>query len=398
MSSLARLLCFTLALSLTAPCVLAKDAGVTFDDTKLALVSQNMQAAVDQKEIAGAVTLLVTADQLKDCGAVGFADLAKKTPMKSDSLFWIASMTKPITGVAIMMLQEEGKLSIDDPAAKYLPELGRMKMLDTRPSDTITIKHLLTHTAGLPENTPEETASAKNLQDLVTAFSTKPMSAEPGDKWQYSQTAMNSLGRIIEVVSGKALPEFFAERIFQPLGMKDTTFYPTKEQIARLATPYRYDKAKKELEPAEIFIFAGRKLDDPNRVPLANGGLFSTAGDYGRFLQMLLNNGTVNGKQYLKPETVKLMSTVHTDDLTTGFTDGNGWGLSVCVVRKPQGVTGMLSPGSYGHGGAYGTQGWIDPEKKVGFVLMVQRSNFSNGDNSNVRKAFQEAATNALTK
>jgi len=177
--------------------------------------------------------------------------------------------------------------------------------------------------------------------------------------------------------------------------MKDTTFYPSAEQMKRLATSYkRTDDGK--LEPAKIFILEGHDPSARDRYPAANGGLFSTAGDYGRFCRMLLNGGSLDGKTYLKPETVKLMRTVSTGDLHTGFTEGNGWGLGVGVVRQPQGVTASLSPGSFGHGGAYGTQAWIDPEKGVAYVLMVQRANFKNSDDSEVRKAFQDAAAGAV--
>ena len=133
-----------------------------------------------------------------------------------------------------------------------------------------------------------------------------------------------------------------------------------------------------------------------HRYPAANGGLFSTARDYARFCQMLLNHGSLDGRQYLKPETVKRMAAIHTDDLKTGFTDGNGWGLACCVVRQPQGITAVLSRGTFGHGGAYGTQAWIDPvARQRVYVLMVQRSNFPNADGSAVRQAFQEAASKA---
>jgi CubicO group peptidase (beta-lactamase class C family) len=270
-----------------------------------------------------------------------------------------------------------------------------MKNADGSPvKTTITVKHLLTHTAGLPENSREETRAAKNLQDVVAAFATKPMSFEPGSKWAYCQTGINSLGRIVEVVSGKRFEDFLDERIFKPLAMPDTTFYPSNEAQKRIARSYRVENGK--LTPAEIFIFAGRDLADRDRVPLANGGLFSTAPDYGRFVRMLLNDGSLDGKTYLKPETVKLMSAVQTGELKTGFTGGNAWGLGVCLVRKPQGVTAALSPGSFGHGGAYGTQAWIDPVRKVGYVLMIQRANFPNSDGSDVRKAFQDAAAKAL--
>ena len=161
---------------------------------------------------------------------------------------------------------------------------------------------------------------------------------------------------------GSRFPEFLQKRLFDPLGMKDTTFYPTPEQMARLAKSYKAEDGK--LEEATIFILDGHDPASHDRYPAANGGLFSTAQDYGRFCQMLLNQGSLGGRQYLKPESVKLMSTIQTGDLTTGFTEGNGWGLGCCVVRKPQGVTAVLSPGTFGHGGAYGTQAWIDPVKQ----------------------------------
>jgi len=145
-------------------------------------------------------------------------------------------------------------------------------------------------------------------------------------------------------------------------------------------------------------IFAGRDLAEHGRVPLANGGLYSTAQDYGRFARMLLNEGSLDGTRVLKPETVKLMSSVQSGDLKTGFTPGNAWGLGVCLVRTPQGATQALAPGSFGHGGAYGTQAWIDRAKKVAYVLMVQRANFPNSDASDVRKAFQDAAAQAVGK
>jgi PAS domain-containing protein len=195
---------------------------------------------------------------------------------------------------------------------------------------------------------------------------------------------------------GQRFDEFLAQRIFTPLGMTDTTFYPTAEQQKRIARSYRLEND--ELVPAEILIFAGRELSAHDRVPLANGGLFTTAQDYGRFARMLLNDGSLDGTRILKPDTVKVMSSVQSGDLKTGFTPGDAWGLGVCLVRTPQGVTEALSPGCFGHGGAYGTQAWIDPVKKVAYVLMVQRANFPNSDASDVRRAFQNAAAKALSE
>jgi CubicO group peptidase (beta-lactamase class C family) len=384
-----------LALVLTSFLAPAVRAGSpAFDEQQLNEIPVKMKSFIDRSEIAGAVTLVATPDRVVRVDAVGHADIASKRPMTADALFWIASMTKPVTGVAVVMLAEEGKLSLDEPASKYLPELGAMKMADGSPAKTITIRHLATHSAGLPENTGAETRGAKRLQDLVAAFATRPMQFEPGSKWQYSQTAINSLGRIVEVVSGKRFEDFLDERIFKTLGMTDTTFYPSAEQVKRLATSYATKDG--QLSKTNLFIFNGMDLSNRDRVPLANGGLFSTAGDYGKFARMLLNDGTLDGKQILKPESVKLLSALHSNDLKTGFTPGNGWGCCVCIVRSPQGVSAALSPGSYGHGGAYGTQAWIDPVKKVAYVLMVQRSNFPNSDASDVRKAFQDTAAVAM--
>ena len=177
--------------------------------------------------------------------------------------------------------------------------------------------------------------------------------------------------------------------------MKDTTFYLNEKQLPRLARSYRRT-SQGELESAEVSILHGQSPTSRDRFPAANGGLFSTAIDYARFCQMVLNGGELDGRRYLKPESAKLMTTVQTGDLKTGFTEGNGWGLGCCVVREPQGVTAMLSPGTFGHGGAYGTQAWIDPVKKRIYILMVQRANFPNSDASELRRAFQEAASSAL--
>jgi CubicO group peptidase (beta-lactamase class C family) len=304
-------------------------------------------------------------------------------------------MTKPLTGTAIMMLQEEGKLSIEDPVARFIPEFAGIKTPSGKAAN-LTLRHLLTHTSGLSEASGAEQKAAKTLSDLIPHFVDKPTQFEPGAKWSYCQSGINTLGRIVEIASRQSLPEFFEKRLTGPLGMRDTTFYPTKEQQARIARTYKKNMDTGKLEDGAVTLFAGLDLGDTHRVPLANGGLYSTAADYGRFCQMLLNSGTLDGHVYLKPESIKLMSSILSGDVKTGFTPGNGWGAAVCVVREPQGVTGMLSPGTFGHGGAYGTQAWIDPVKGVAYVLMVQRQGFRNSDDSDVRMAFQQAAVDAM--
>jgi CubicO group peptidase (beta-lactamase class C family) len=300
-----------------------------------------------------------------------------------------------VTASAVLMLQDEGKLSVDDPVSKYLPELGALKTTDGKPAK-LTLRHLLTHTSGMAEATPAESAAARKLADLIPCYAKKPLQFEPGSKWQYCQSGINTLGRIVEIVSGQSFPEFLQQRIFDPLAMKDTTFYPSEAQAARIAKSYQNTAG--ELAEVPIRFLNGLSPTFRDRYPAPNGGLFSTASDYGRFCRMLLNQGSLDGRQLLKPETVKRMSRIQTGDLKTGFTDGNGWGLGVCVVREPQGVTAMLSPGSFGHGGAYGTQAWINPVKDAIYVLMVQRANFPNSDASETRSAFQLAAAAALGK
>jgi CubicO group peptidase (beta-lactamase class C family) len=357
-------------------------------------IAERMKHYVDRKEVAGTVTLVVTRDKVAALDAVGLSDVAHNTPMKPDTIFWIASMTKPITATAVMMLQEEGKLSVEDPVGKYVPELKDLKTKDGKPAN-LTLRHLLTHTSGMGEATSEQSKKAEKLADLIPVYASQPVKFEPGTKWEYCQSGINTLGRIVEVVSGKPFDAFLQERLFTPLGMKDTTFYLMPEQLPRLAKAYKKEGDK--LEESPIAFLNGRAPESRDRYPAANGGLFSTGPDYARFCRMILNEGTLDGRRYLKPETVKQMTTLQTpESIKTGFTEGNGWGFGWCVVRKPQGVSEKLSPGSFGHGGAYGTQAWIDPTKGRAYILMTQRANFPNSDDSPVRKAFQEAAAAAL--
>ena len=360
------------------------------DAPQIAAIDQAMQQQIAQHEIAGAVTLVATHNSILHLSAIGEADIANHKPMKTDSLFWIASMTKPITATAIMMLEEQGKLSVDDPVGKYIPELAHLKTKDGV-EHVVTLKHLLTHSSGMAEATSAEAHASKNLEQLIAHYTERPLLFAPGSKWQYCQAGINTLGRIIEIVSGESYPDFLQQHLFTPLGMKDTTFYPTQEQADRLAVSYK--RAGDQLEPAPIAMFGGAPLTSHDRYPAPNGGLFSTAPDYARFCQMIINEGTLDGHQYLKRETVEKMTSVQSGDLKTGFTPGNGWGLGWCIVREPQGITAMLSPGTHGHGGAYGTQAWIDSKADRIYILMVQRADFPNSDASPTRMAFQQAAT-----
>lgn len=357
-------------------------------------VNDAMRKAIDSLEIAAAVTLVAEDGVVRHYGFDGVRDPDHPEKPELDSMFWIASMTKPVTGFAVMMLQEEGKLDLDDPVSKHLPEFADLKGPDGKAA-SVTLLQCLTHTSGLAEPTPEASRAATDLAGIMASIVSQPLQFTPGSRWQYCQSSINTAARVVEVVSGMSFPDFLEKRIFTPLGMKDTTFYPDEKQAARLVASYqRTDEGK--LEPVPLFFLDGKPVTSRDRYPRANGGLFSTAADYLRFCQMLLDGGKVDDHRLLSAEGVATLTRIHTGDLETGFTPGNGWGVGTCVIREPQGVTAMLSPGSFGHGGAYGTQAWIDPVKKRIFLLMVQRSNFPNSDASSVRHDFQKAAAAAL--
>ena len=368
---------------------------------KLPGIGAVMQEMISQNEIAGAVTLVANKDGVLHEEATGFANAADQKPMALDSMFWIASMTKPVTGAAIMMLVDEGKLSIADPVSKFIPELAALKTPSGKPAN-LTITQILTHTSGLGEAGGEAAQKAKTLADLVPVWLATPMQYEPGSQWKYTQSGINAAARIVEVVSGMSFDAFLQKRLFDPLGMTNTTFYPSDAQRARMATAYEKDKTTGKLgavPPRSDFGVRGRP-------PLGNGGLYSTAGDYARFCRMLLNGGTLDGRHILTAEAVRTLSSVQTSEMPCGFfqtdTFGNrgknyGWGIGTCILREPhEGVAEVLSPGSFGHGGAWGTQAWIDPVKGLIYVLMVQRANFPNSDASDVRRVFQKAASEAL--
>jgi CubicO group peptidase (beta-lactamase class C family)/glyoxylase-like metal-dependent hydrolase (beta-lactamase superfamily II) len=359
-------------------------------------ISEKMRKYIDAREIAGAVTLVATDDRILHLDAMGNASLNPVEAMLTDAICWIASMSKPVLATLLLMLQDDGLLSVDDPVDKYLPEFKGLKTADGKQAK-VTIRHLLTHTSGMGEITADQARDSKTLEAVIPLYVAKPVAFTPGSKWVYCQSGINTGGRIAEVVTGKTLDKLMQERLFGSLGMKDTTFYLTDKQLPRLAKTYKRT-AKGDLEETAIGFLHGKPATSRDRFPAPNGGLFSTATDYARFCQMVLRGGELDGKRYLKADSVKLMTTIQTAGLKTGFTEGNGWGLGWCVVREPQGITAMLAPGTFGHGGAYGTQAWIDPVAKRIYILMVQRANFPNSDASEVRRGFQEAASEAFAK
>ncbi len=371
-------------------------------------IRTRLEAFVKEGSLAGAVTVLVQDGQTISEEVVGFRDLESKEPMRADSLFWIASMTKPITAMAVMMLQDEGKLNIEDPVSKYLPEFANQMLLREKSADRVvlvkperpvTIRDLLTHTSGLVGASPldGDALDVLSLKEAVITYALSPLQFEPGTKWSYCNPGINTLGRIVEVVGGEDFAVFLQKRILDPLGMVDTTFWPNEAQLARLATSYQPGPGGKGLAPTTIK-YLTEPYSNQKRAPLAAGGLFSTAPDLLKLSIMLLNGGEAGGKRYLSPEALRSMTTDHTGTLKSGFTDGMGMGLGFQVVREPTGVTAMLSKGTYGHGGAHGTQGWIDPEKKTIYLLLIQRAGLKNGDDSPMRHAFQEGAAEVLAR
>ncbi len=371
---------------------------------RLAEVPKQFQKFVDEGAIAGAVTLVARHDKVVALEAVGFAELASKKPMRSDQLFWIASMTKPLTATAVLMLQDAGRLNVNDPVEKYLPEFhgqwmiaenATNSLLLKRPARPITLHDLLTHTSGIGDMPPPRVETT--LAELVIGYANKPLAFEPGSKWTYSTAGINTLGRIVEVVSGQPFAEFLDERILHPLGMKSTTFWPTARQARRLATAYAPGPGGKGLAPVDIYFIKGG-VENRARPPLPGGGLFSTAEDMAKFYQCILNDGVAGGKRLLSKEAVAQMTSVQTGELKCGFVDGMAFGLGWGVVRQPQGVTAMLAPGTFGHGGAYGTQGWVDAQNDLIYVMMIQRAKLPNGDASDMRRAFQETVASALKK
>lgn len=364
-------------------------------------VGEAMRKCVDAGEIPGVVTVVVTRDKLLHLEATGHAHPTNAQPMTPDTVFWIASMTKPVTAVALLMLQDEGRLKVADPVAKYLPEFAALKTPSGRLAN-LTLAQVMTHTSGLGEAPREAAAKARTLADLIPLYLAAPMQFEPGAKWGYCQSGINTASRVIEVVSGQAFDRFLQERLFAPLGMRQTTFYPRQLPSAKFVTACRKNAATGVLEPAP----PPSGFGEEGRPPLGNGGLFSTGPDYARFCQMLLAGGTFEGRRYLSPEAMRLLQTVQTGDLSTGFfqsaATGNrgtnyGWGIGTCILRAPHpGVAATLSPGTFGHGGAWGTQAWMDPTRGVACVLMIQRSDLGNSDASETRRAFQQAVAEAL--
>ncbi|HWB86869.1 MAG TPA: serine hydrolase domain-containing protein [Bryobacteraceae bacterium] len=367
---------------------------------RFADIAPRMQAFVDRGEAAGIVTLIATKDRTLYTGVVGKTDLAKDRKMRTDDIFWIASMSKPITSVCIAILKDEGKLSFDDPLAKFLPEFKDLQVNENgktvAPSRPVTLRDIMTHTSGIGELRNRE--PHLTLAETSRKLAQLPLRFQPGTRWAYSTSGIEALGRVVEVVGGMPFNEFMQKRVLDPLGMKDTSFWIAPAKESRWARPYRWNAQTSKLQETTIPYLYGTVPTDRQRPPLGGAGLFSTAEDILKFYQMMLNHGTFHGHRILKPETVAEMTRKQTGDLTAR--PGMPWGLGFCVVEDPSKMEAnhVLSPNSFGHGGAFSTQSWADPAKNLIWVLMFERDGKGNPDNSDVRIAFEDAAAKGLAQ
>jgi CubicO group peptidase (beta-lactamase class C family) len=350
-----------------------------------------LQPFVDNQTLAGAVVLVASSNRVLALEAVGYADIAAKRPMRTDALFWIASQSKPMTVAALMMLVDEGKVKLDDPVEKYLPEFKGQwlkaeedaeHLLLKRPAHPITVRNVLSHTSGLPFSSPieEPTLDVLPLAARVRSYAMLPLEFEPDTKYSYSNAGINTAGRIIEVVSGMPYEQFMDERLFKPLGMKDTTFWPDSKQVRRLAKSYKPNAAKNGLEETTITQLRC-PLTDRTRQPMPAGGLFSTAVDVARFCQMMLNRGELDGRRYLSEAAVTQMTTRQTPD----------------TVKEKYGLGLSIGDGEFGHGGAYATNMTIDTQHGLVYVWMVQHAGFPGGGEKS-RDAFMQAAKTEFAK
>jgi CubicO group peptidase (beta-lactamase class C family) len=388
----------------TLDMTLVKPESVGFSSERLEHLHELMQQTVDKKEVAGVVTLLARHGRVVDYRTYGKRDLASGTPMTRDTIFRDYSMTKPVTGVAMMILFEEGKWLPNDTIAKYIPEFahlkvyagtnddGSMKLVD--PDHPPTMHELMSHTAGFTYgffgNTPvdkmvrdAQVFAQPNLQGMIDKLAKIPLLYQPGKGWTYS-LSMDIEGYIVEKLSGQSLPDFMRDHIYQPLGMKDAGFYVPSEKRGRFATNYWWDPDTGTVTAQAKGFVSPHDYDAQPTEASGGGGMVSTIEDYYRFAQMLADGGELNGKRILAPASVRLMSTNHVPDalLTQGFgigaqqiRPGFGYGYNCAVEYDPQKANLPDGKGTFLWDGAAGTWFWIDPTNDIVFVGMIQRMN-----------------------
>jgi CubicO group peptidase (beta-lactamase class C family) len=380
---------------------IVKPETVGFSSERLENLHALMQRTVDQKQIAGIVTILARHGKVVEYRTYGQRDMASGAPMTKDVIFRDFSMTKPVTGVAMMILYEQGKWLPSDPIAKFIPEFAHLKvykgtgadgkMILVDPDHAPTMRELMTHTAGFTYgffgDTPvdkmyreENLLASKNLQEFVEKLSRIPLLYQPGKGWTYSMS-MDIEGYIVEKLSGQSLPDFMRDRIYQPLGMRDAGFFVPAEKRNRFTTLYRTGPNGELIADASASRRSG-DYDVQPPMPSGGGGMVSTAEDYYRFAQMLANGGELDGKRILSPATVKLMASNHVPaELLTGqfgigyqvMRPGFGYGYNGAVVFDPLEANLPDGKGEFFWDGAAGTWFWVDPTNDVVFIGMIQR-------------------------
>ncbi len=388
-----------------------------------------LQPLVDRGDlIAGAVLLVADKEKVLDLEAFGHSSLKKHTPMEVNNVFWIASMTKSITGTLFMTLVDEGKVNIEDPVEKYLPEFKGQQVVEETgkdkakgaphaPKHPITVKEVLSHTSGMALPNDPALRGKDTLKDLVTGYAALPLRREPGTKFEYNNAGINTAGRIIEVLTGLSFDEALHQRLLDPLGMKDTSFWPNEEQGRRLAHTVRFTADKKGLEeidfaekitpdlieklgkgvpvPHELLedFGLGKLTEYGNHYGEPAGGLFSTAADLGRFCQMLLNGGTWEGRRYLSEKAIAQMSSIQTGDIVVNPQEGYGLGW---FVKK--GTAEGPAVGSYGHRGARRPIMWVDPKDGLVMVLLVERFDMTGEQQQDLYSGFMKKAVELYGK
>jgi CubicO group peptidase (beta-lactamase class C family) len=363
---------------------------------------------IDEKTVAGAVTLVSQGKDVIEFDAQGMADIEANRPMRKDTIFQIMSMTKPVTAIGIMMLAEEGKLSLRDPVEMYLPEFKGQRVATNTgpdadrlgvPDHPITIRDLLTHTAGFTDAPPAAIKDYRQLMnvpldEVVRQLAKEPLLFQPGTAWSYSSPGIEVLGRIIEVCSGEKYEDFIAERILRPLKMKDSFFFPPPDKISRIAMVYAQQDGKLVRAPGTILGGDPAKYRQGAVFPAPGWGLYSTAEDLLHLYRMMLDDGVYEGRRYLSDFSVQLMIEPHTTEIRpVGWLRGADYGLAWEVVTEPLGELAGHSLGTFGHGGAFGTQGWIDPKNELISILLIQRS---DGGTESMSRIFMTMAESSV--
>lgn len=379
-------------------------ASAGFSAAGVATLNAEMHALVDQQKLAGVVTLLARKGKVVNLDAYGKQDISAAAPMTADSIFRIASMTKPICGVAMMQLWEQGKWKLDDPVARHIPEFAGLKVRQADgtlvdQASPMTMAQVMSHTAGFGTSAryEAEALAATDLQGMIDKLAKLPLFSQPGTDWAYGP-CVNIQGYLVEKLSGKSLDRYFADHIFTPLKMPDTGFWVDPAKVSRVVRIHTYAAGK--LVPAG----EPRVQTTRPRFLSGSGGLSSTAADYFRFCQALLNGGELEGARVLRPETVRLMrkSVLRPGvgvDLYGPVQKGIGFGMDFAVNENPA-ISGIpQGPGSYWWGGAFGTWFWIDPTHDIVFVGMIQNLNGSipGGGTPAVRDISPAAVYAALT-